>query len=60
MKKFILIGAVVTLSLVGCGPTETESVHCDTTVCVKADSIKADSVKTVTHGKDTSLAKKGR
>lgn len=46
MKKFIVIGLALTLFFLGCGPTQTESVHTDTS-CVKADSVKVDTSKTV-------------
>lgn len=59
MKKFVVIGFALTLFFVGCGPTQTESVHTDTS-CVKVDSIKVDSTKKVINGKDSGLAKKGR
>lgn len=46
MKKFIVISLALTLFFVGCGPTQTESVHTDT-ACVKVDSVKVDTSKTV-------------
>lgn len=42
MKK-VIFGLVV-IFLTSCGSASTEEVSCDTT-CIKADSIKVDSLK---------------